>query len=170
MWMRYYTASRDAHTERTIAPYHLHNMRGDWYLIALDDRRGEFRSFLVSRIEEWQILETPFQRDQKFSIHEYMKTAFQVERGGELKKVAIRFDSRQARYIRERHWHENQEPLEELPEGSVILRFKTGGLGEVQRWVMQYGCHAEVLEPIELRESIRMEIQKMIGCYQNRRK
>jgi predicted DNA-binding transcriptional regulator YafY len=49
MWMRYYTASRDERTDRIVAPYHLYNMRGDWYLIALDDRRGEFRNFLVSR-------------------------------------------------------------------------------------------------------------------------
>jgi predicted DNA-binding transcriptional regulator YafY len=165
MWMRYYTASRDEHTDRTVAPYHLYNLRGDWYLIALDDRRGEFRNFLVSRMEEWKILMDTFQRDPKFSIHEYMNTAFRAERGGEPKKVVIRFDSQQARYIRERHWHDSQEPLEELPDGGLILRFETGGLGEVQRWVMQYGSHAEVLEPESLRKAIESEAQKLAQLY-----
>ena len=41
--------------------------------------------------------------------------------------------------------HETQEPLEELPDGGVILRFRAGGLGEVKRWVMQWGAHAKVL-------------------------
>jgi len=50
MWMRYFTASRGKTTERTVLPYHLHNIRGDWYLIAFDRLRKEFRNFLVGRI------------------------------------------------------------------------------------------------------------------------
>jgi predicted DNA-binding transcriptional regulator YafY len=164
VWMRYYTASRDERTERMVSPYHLYNIHGDWYLIAFDDLRGEFRNFSIGRIEDWKVLEGKFERDADFSIQEYMGRAFQTERGGEIVNVAVRFDSYQARYMRERRWHESQA-LEELLDGGLILRFRTAGLGEVQRWVMQYGGHAEVLEPEELRKEFQKEIEKMLKNY-----
>ena len=42
---------------------------------------------------------------------------------------------------------------------------KVSGLDAIKRWVMQYGCHVEVLEPDELREFIREEIQKLNMIY-----
>jgi predicted DNA-binding transcriptional regulator YafY len=165
VWMRYYTASRDEHTERTVSPYHLYNVQGDWYLIAFDDKRQEFRNFSIGRMEDWRILEETFQRDPAFSIDDYMGSAFQTERGGEVVEVVLRFDAQQARYMRERRWHETQQ-IEDLPEGGLILRFETGGLDEVKRWVMQYGGHVEVLEPEGLREAIKQETQEMVRLYQ----
>ena len=44
VWMRYYTASRDEHTECTVHPFHLSNIRGDWYIIAYDELRNEIRN------------------------------------------------------------------------------------------------------------------------------
>jgi predicted DNA-binding transcriptional regulator YafY len=164
VWMRYYTASRDEHTERTVSPYHLYNVNGDWYLIAFDDKRKSFRNFSVGRIEDWQTLSETFERDPKFSIHDWMSSAFQTERGGEVLEVVLRFDAQQARYIRERRWHETQQ-IEELPDGGLILRFQTGGLGEVKRWVMQYGGHVEVLEPEGLRINIQREARALVKVY-----
>ncbi len=162
--IRYYTASRDKHTQRVIEPYHLQNVRGDWYLIAFDFLRQAVRNFAVSRIESWQILPQTFTPDPNFDINRYMKSAFQSERGGKVEYVVIRFDAYQARYIRERRWHESQT-IEELPDGGLILRFLSGGLGEVQRWVMQYGSHAEVLEPESLRQAVREEMEKALKMY-----
>jgi predicted DNA-binding transcriptional regulator YafY len=163
--MRYYTASRDEWSERTVNPHHLYNMRGDWYLFAYDQNRKEMRSFHLGRVAWWQVLEDGFERTPNFSPQDWMKKAFQVERGGDPEDVAIRFDVYQAPWIRERRWHETQPPLEELPDGRVILRFRTAGLGEVQRWVLQFGHHAEVLTPESLRASVQDESQKLTAIY-----
>ncbi len=48
----------------------------------------------------------------------------------------------------------------------MILRFKTGGLEEVKRWVMQYGGHAEVLEPELLRNKMKQDIEAMKKIYE----
>lgn len=108
IWMRYFTASRGMDTERTIEPYHLCNIRGDWYVIAFDRLRNEFRNFLVARIEEWKLLPEKYKRNLNFSIADWMGSAFQAERGEELTEVSIKFDARTARYIRERKWHATQ--------------------------------------------------------------
>lgn len=164
VWMRYYTASRDEHTERVVHPYHLRNVRGDWYLIAHDELRGDIRNFAVGRIEEWEVRSKTFKRDPKFSVAKYIASGFQAEQGGEVAEVIIKFASQAARYIREKRWHDSQT-IEEQTDGGLILRFRTSGLGEVKRWVLQYGGNAEVLEPEKLREDCFNEIQKLSGIY-----
>ena len=168
-WMRYFTASRGEYTERTVEPYHLANIRGDWYLIAFDHLRNKFLNFLVGRIEEWKLLPDKFKRDASFSASEWMGSAFQAERGGELCEVIIRFNQKSARYVRERIWHASQK-IEEKEDGSLILHIQTGGLGEVKRWVLQYGSDAEVLAPDSLRQDCKAEIDKLIRLYNTEQK
>jgi predicted DNA-binding transcriptional regulator YafY len=165
VWMRYYTASRDDHTERVVHPYHLSNIRGDWYLIAFDELRQEIRNFSVGRIEEWKCLTARFKRKPDFSVAQYMMSAFQAERGSEVTDVIIRFSSPAARYVREKNWHDSQQ-IEEQADGVVILKFQTSGLGEVKRWVLQYGANAEVIAPSHLRETCKNELLSMIKLYE----
>lgn len=162
--MEYYTASRDVQQTRVVEPYHLYNLRGDWYLIAFDHLRQAVRTFHAGRVGWWEILPEKFTRDPNFSVERWMAQAFQMERGEEAVEVVIRFDAYQARYIRERRWHATQT-VEELPDGGLILRFKTGGLAEVRRWVMGYCSHAEVLAPESLREEVAAEARAVVALY-----
>jgi predicted DNA-binding transcriptional regulator YafY len=118
----------------------------------------------VSRIENLKILPDKFIRDAKFSVSDWMGSAFQADRGGELTDVSIKFNAVTARYIRERNWHVSQK-IEELEDGCLILHLKTGGLGEVKRWVLQYGSGAEVLSPESLRQDCIVEISNLVGVY-----
>ena len=165
LWMRYFSAYRGEYTERTVQPYHLNNVRGDWYLIAFDQLRNEFRTFLVSRIEYLKVLPEKFARDPNFSVTEWMRNAFQADRSGEATDVSIKFSSVTARYIRERKWHPSQR-IDELDDGSLVLHLTTGGLGEVKRWVLQYGAAAEVLAPEGLRQECIAEIKNLNGVYE----
>ncbi len=80
-------------------------------------------------------------------------------------EVVIRFAPQAARYVREKHWHDSQQ-IEEQSDGWLILKFQTGGLGEVKRWVLQYGGEAEVITPESLRQDCIKEISKLAELYQ----
>ncbi len=163
----YYTASRDERSERTLHPYALRNVRGDWHLVAFDSLRDAVRIFALNRIEGWRVLDDQrFSHIDGFSLEEYMSSAFLSERGGEPQEIVIEFDAYQARYIRERPWHATQAPLEELPGGGVILRFTSGALEEIQRWVLGFGSHATVIAPPTLRIAVADESIKMAKKYQ----
>ena len=162
--MEYYSASSGQTSIRTVDPYHLHNIHGDWYLIAYCHTRREPRDFLTSRIKAHKHLLSAFQVAPDFSLKAYLETGFLAERATEPDNIVIKFDEYQARWIRERQWHSSQQ-IEELPSGELILRLKVGGLGEVKRWVMGYGSHAEVLEPESLRREITEEVKKMKKIY-----
>jgi len=164
VWMRYYSANRGVVSERVVYPYHLHNFQGDWFLVAFDTFRGDFRLFLVGRIQEMKLLKEKFVWDENFSAEDWIGCGFQLHAGGESEDVAIWFSPNKAQFIRERKWHPSQT-IEEQPDGSLILHLKTGGLVEVRNWVLQFADEAEVLTPDKLRQDVAKEIRKLSERY-----
>jgi predicted DNA-binding transcriptional regulator YafY len=162
--MNYYSNTRGEWNVRTVNPHHLYFENDAWYLFAFDHLRGEMRNFHLGRIEWWEVLDERFERSPGFSADDWMGQAFQGIRGEESAPVAIQFDPYQARWIRERNWPDTHQ-IEELPGGGLILRFETTGLEGVKLWVMQYGRHAEVLAPPELRAQVAEELRLAMERY-----
>lgn len=163
----YLTASSGERKQREIDPYHLFNVRGDWQVIAFDHLRGQFRQFAVSRIEQWQVLDdTRFTRDTGFSPEGYLSTGFLAERGDQAEQIVVWFDAYQARYIRGREFHPSQR-VEDHPDESMTLRFQSGALAEIRRWVMDFGSHARLLEPAALAAEIATELRATLKIYEN---
>lgn len=164
LFIGYFANTTGQYSERTIEPYHLSNTKGDWYLLAYDLGKADKRTFHVGRIQSCRVLPDKFVRRSSISIPDWLKSSFGAEGGDEPVEVAIRFDKYQALWIRERKWHDTAK-LEQHDDGSVTLRLWTSGLGEVKRWVMQYGSHAEVLAPESLRQAVAEEARKMMAAY-----
>lgn len=162
----YYSQNRGEMTVRRINPYHIHNYRGDWYIIAFDYLRHQVRDFHLGRIRSFRETGDSFTIAHDFDLQSYLNTGFSMIRGEKAYTVEIEFDAYQARWIREREkWHPSEE-REELPDGGLLLRMKLGGLDAVQRFVLQYGAHARVRRPARLRRMIEQEISKMLGNYE----
>lgn len=163
--MLYFTASRGEANQRVVHPYHLANIRGEWHLIAHDLLRQEIRQFALPRIRPWRILaEEHFEVKKTFSLEKYFRESFQAEHGEHIAEVLLFFDAYQARYIRERTLHPSQE-IEDNPDGSIIVRFKTGALAEVQRQILSYGRHVKVLAPIHLAMAVAEEARAIAQLY-----
>jgi predicted DNA-binding transcriptional regulator YafY len=163
--MKYYTASRNAESQRVLDPYLLHVYRGtNPYVIGFCHKRQAIRWFRVDRIRELQLLKEKFVRDPNFNAKEHLSKIFQSEVGGKPVPVTIWFDASTAPYVRERRWHPTQE-IQEHPDGSLTLHLVVGGLNELKRWVLGYGKGAVVKEPPELVEMVREEVEGMSSRY-----
>ncbi len=160
----YYTASRNEHTTRRVNPYHLRYHGGAWYLIAHCHWRGQTLIFALDRISNIALTNERFEPDPEFDVNAYLDDSLSLERSGQIEEVRIWFDPVQARYIRERQWHSSQK-IAEHPDGSLTLTLRVRGLGEVKRWVMSFGPHAEVLAPAWLREEVARDVQRMGEMY-----
>ncbi|PNV80385.1 MAG: WYL domain-containing protein [Dictyoglomus turgidum] len=160
--IEYYTITSGKRKTRKVDPYHIYNYEGVWYFCGYCHLRKEVRDFALDRIENIKILDESFDIPKDFNIREYLNSAFRMYKG-EPVKVKIRFDDYQARWIKERIWHETQK-IQELDNGEIILEI-TANSEEIKRWIMSYGSHAEVLEPEFLREEIRKEIEKLKEIY-----
>lgn len=162
--MQYFSAYRNHNSRRQVEPHHLYNCGGDWYVFAFDRAKKKMLTFNAARISHLEMSEKTFLRQSDFSAEEFLQSGFRVETGLQEYSVAIRFDSQQAPYIRERSWHSTQR-IEELASGALIVCFQTSGLGEIARSVLQYGSHAEVLAPPQLREMVASQLRAAARMY-----
>jgi predicted DNA-binding transcriptional regulator YafY len=165
--MTYYTASRDAVSERRLDPYLLHIYRGtNAYVIGHCHQRQEIRWFRVDRIKHLELLKQTFVPDPTFDAKDHLEMIFQHEAGGIPKPVAIWFDAPTAPYVRERRWHPTQE-IQEHSDGSMTLHMVVRGMNDLKRWVLGYGKGAIVREPPELVQLVRDEVDGMEQSYSN---
>ena len=161
--IEYFSLSSGEKSKRKIDPYHLYNFQGVWYFCGYCHLRNEVRDFALDRIEKIETLQETFELSKDFNIKNYLSQAFRIFKG-EKEKIRIKFDSYQARWIRERVWHESQK-IEELENGEIIFEIEANP-EEIKRWILGYGSHAEVLEPISLREEIKKELEVLLEFYQ----
>jgi predicted DNA-binding transcriptional regulator YafY len=163
--IRYWTASRDAESERIIDPYHLACIDGAWYLIAWCHRRNSTRTFAPARIREISPTGQTFAPPADFHIADYFDGTFKVvsESHQPMQKVRLKFAASAGKYIREKIFHPTQK-LTANPDGSVLLELSLRSLIEVRRWVLSWGSECEVLEPAALRADIHREAVGMVAA------
>ncbi|MGC8971567.1 MAG: helix-turn-helix transcriptional regulator [bacterium] len=160
--VRYHSLSSNETKERKIDPYHIYNFQGVWYFCGYCHLRKEIRDFALDRITSIKILNEKFEFQKDFNLKDYLNRAFRIYKG-DTQKIRIWFDSYQARWIKERIWHESQE-IEELENGEIVLTIE-GNIEEIKRWVMSYGSHCKVLEPESLKKEIEEEVKKLSKLY-----
>ena len=165
MEIEYGGLHRDIPTSRVIEPQKIHQQSGEWFLIAYCQLRQALRTFHLGRIRQYRLRDGDFcPRRPVAEIEATIRDGLQMMTEGEQIRVVVLFDSYQARWIKERQFHETQT-LTEHPDGSVVLTLQVRGLPAVKRFVMQFGEHAEVLEPAELRESLAESARKIVATY-----
>ena len=149
--------------ERVVAPLHLTGYRGEWYLIAFCLDREAVRIFALSRMSEVAVADL-MAEEHDFDYHEYMRDSFGIFRGGERRRIRLRFAPSQAPYVRERHWHDDQE-IRENPDGGIDLSFSVNHLAELVRWILSWGSGVEVIGPDELRRMVLDELGRAKKLY-----
>ncbi|MBI4612485.1 MAG: WYL domain-containing protein [Planctomycetes bacterium] len=157
----YYTAGRDATTERDIDPYHLANIAGEWYLFAYCHGRRGVRVFRPDRIRKIRPCRDTFDRPEDFSPANHLDGALGVYSDeGKPRRIVLDFDPFAARFIREKIWHSSQK-IKELPGGRLRLELRLASFVEVKRFALGWGEHCRVLAPRSLVSQMSLEIDRM---------
>ncbi len=147
--------------QRRVQPLHLACIDNQWYLFGSDlHRDGGIRTFALTRMASLWNTRRKFERPQGFSLDEHLADSFGVFSSPEAEPVGLRFDPFSARLILERNWHPSQK-LEVRPDGSLDLTMHIGVSPEVQRWILGWGEHVEVLQPATLRGAIARTAELM---------
>lgn len=147
--------------KRVVDPYHLANINGEWFLFAFDHLRKDIRTFAPVRIKSAAPTGKVFERPQGFSLERRLRDSFGVHSGDGQFNVVLRFSALVADYIREKRWHDSQE-LRELRGGELELRLKLSSLMEIERWVLGWGAQVRVLQPAELKASVKRAAEAIL--------
>ena len=160
--LQYRKPGSAAAEKRSIDPYHLANVNGDWFLFAYCHLRKDIRTFVPSRILSAEETGKRFQRPRDFSIEKALRDSFGVHSGKAEHHVVIRFSELVADYIREKKWHASQE-LKNLSNGGVELSLRLSSLVEVQRWILSWAGNAQVFAPEELKKAVQQAGARIVA-------
>ena len=155
--IRYRTGGTGAASSRNLDPYRVWYRSGGLYVVGLDHRSGEIRTFAVDRIGALSGTGRRFEPRSDFDFDAYVGSSFGVVHEPAT-KVRIRFEKSWAPYVEERTWHPSQT-LTQLAGGRLELGMQVGGLSELCSWVLSFGAGAEVLEPASLRSEVARELE-----------
>lgn len=160
-----YQGLKDARFKpRRAQPYELVSAEGQWYLFALDVDSQEVKRFVPGRMKKLQATKTSFVKPKGFSAAKEIRSSFGIFSGSKPTTVEILFDRFASKLIRERHWHSSQR-ITEMKGGKLKLSLELGGFEEVERWLLSWGDHAQVLSPVELIDRLRATMARCLESY-----
>jgi predicted DNA-binding transcriptional regulator YafY len=127
------------------------------YLVAWSEQRRKVVLFRLSRIDRVEALASGFEGPEDFDLDAFARRSFGVFQE-EAFDVAWRFLPRAAAEAREYLFHPDQT-VEERPDGSLVVRFRAGGLYEMAWHLFSWGRDVEILEP----QALRREMQRWLA-------
>ena len=151
---------------RRVRPYHLSNRENFWYVVAHDTDRSDLRHFAVARMRNVTVTARKFERPADFDPEQHFAKSFGAFVGKGDHRVVVRFSPQVAGRIRERIWHRSQVE-KERSDGSLEIALQVNGLDEVERWVLGWGEHVEVIAPRELVDRVRRTAERVRKLYRD---
>ena len=142
-------------TARVVEPYGvLIGIRR--YLVAKPkaDTEGPIRYYVAERIQSAELTGESFVRDPGFDINQHAQKAFGAfQNDAEYGEVVWKFKPDVAPHARAFMFHPTQV-LEDLPDGSLVVRFNASGHLEMCWHLYMWGDQVEVLAPEVLRKMV----------------
>lgn len=140
-------------TERDADPYALVHHDNIWMLIAYCHLRHDERKFRLDRMSDVRVLTRTFTLPPDYRLQEQDTSDRQLI-------VRVRFPLHMAPWVREERNFYTVAEAETTDAYIVTLHARRET--DVLRWVLGWGAHAEVLEPIRLRERIHEEAERIL--------
>lgn len=126
------------------------------YLVARPkaDTKGPLRYYVAERIQSAELTGESFIRDPSFDIDKHAQKAFGAfQNDAEYGEVVWKFKPGVAAHARAFLFHPTQV-LEDLPDGSLMVRFNASGHLEMCWHLYMWGDQVEVLAPEVLRRMV----------------
>jgi len=129
------------------------------YLVGMSPDRhpGDARLFALAQIQRVKVLDTMFTPTPGFSLEKFAQRSFGVFQEPP-QDIVWKFAPAVAEAVAEYEFHPGQS-VEKQRDGSVIVRFRAGGLMEMCWHLYTWGANVEVLEPAKLRELLKTALK-----------
>jgi predicted DNA-binding transcriptional regulator YafY len=152
----YRKAGAEEGTERVVRPYALLPANDTWYLVAHCESSGGIRFFRLDRVESVDVLESGYRIPASVSVERLLASGKPFHADGAA-TMTVRYSPRIARWIAER------EKVALAADGSLTLEHPLADAEWGMRRVLQYGADAEVIAPMELRETLVARLRQLAG-------
>ena len=151
-----------------LEPFCLKEYKRRWYLFARD-HHGKYKephSFALDRMNSLTVSEKPFTLPKSFDAQSFFSTRYGVLQyeGEKPAHIKLKVSARQANYFRTLPLHASQKELEKNEDYSIFAYYLTPNYDFIHD-ILYYGDDVEVLEPVELRKTLKEIIKSLNNKY-----
>lgn len=164
VYFSYQSPAQTQTSTRTVHPHHLQHYNGSWYLLGWCEERRAWRTFQLSRMDKLHLCGATFDYQPRATWQHKIAGACGIFQDGQHQTVKLLFSAQRAPFVQEQHWCDDQQQ-HLLADGRLQLTFPVADYREIIMKILQHGSEVEVLEPLELRQQVIAEIDKMVKRY-----
>ncbi|MDE0078644.1 MAG: WYL domain-containing protein [Caldilineaceae bacterium] len=135
------------------------------HVLGLREPPGKVRTFKVERLRSAEILREEYELPDTFDPAELLRHAWGIwYTEAEPQEVVLRFHPRVVQRVQESTWQRG-EKTELQTDGYLLWRAEVAEPKEMLHWIRGWGADCEVLEPVELQETLMGEVKAMAELY-----
>ena len=116
-----------------------------YYLVGFNEYVSDLRLYKVDKIEQLEILEEYFDKDEKFSLADYCKNSFSIYQEEPI-DITLEFDKAVADDVLNYHFHPTQK-VKQLENGNMQVKFKSGGTYAICQELFKWGTNVKIKRP-----------------------
>ncbi|MBP6978868.1 MAG: WYL domain-containing protein [Bacteroidales bacterium] len=149
----------------TVHPYHLKEYRNRWYLIGYDEQAKDIRIFGLDRIQS--VCQNPDLNfiSRSFETEDYFRNTIGIfTTPGAPVRIVLRFTKPQGKYLLTQSIHESQQVIEETRD-HIDFGFCLNITSEFISFILGWGASVKVISPAALAETVKKELEKTLGIY-----
>lgn len=148
-----------------IEPYFLKIFKQRWYVTGRNVKEDVIKTYALDRMREVTIEPTQFEMPENFDAATFFRDSFGIVfTQGEVKRVAIKANVRQAKYFRALPLHHSQQEM--IHDDHSIFYYRLRITPDFVEELLSHGPHITVIEPPELRAMMISSLQETIANYE----
>lgn len=148
-----------------IEPYFLKLFRQRWYIIGRNVKEDTIKTYSLDRMSDVLVSTESYEIPDYFDAETYFSDTFGIVYShGEPKQIAIRTDTRQAKYFRALPLHSSQKEM--VHDNYSIFTYKLKLTQDFVQELLSYGPKVTVISPPELRAMMITNLEESLKNYQ----
>lgn len=155
-----YSGNQEGLVERKIKPIKLCFKDQAWYLYAYCCLREDYRFFKLKRISQITVLGTHFEPEPVGKVLPEVSKKY----SNHMERIMVTLEISKDMAFRA---YEELDNITVTDSGKLLCNIEVADIRCFVGYVLSYGSHIRILEPLEIKEKVMKEINKMKNLYKD---
>lgn len=152
--------------QRIVHPLGLKESKGSWYLVGVDQKDSNLKTFGLDRMREIEVSKNRFRQEYTFQIDGLFQDSFGImmPNNGLPQTVRLQFNYERGQYVKAYPIHHSQKLIAET-DASVTIEVHVYITYDFVRELLSYGNEVVVASPVILINEVKRSLEKALAGY-----
>lgn len=149
-------------------PFILKEYNNRWFAIGKSSQANKIQNYALDRMQKIEFCLGEDYLEHQFDPEQYYKNTYGVTvlNDESIIDIELKIDAANAPYVLTKPFHHSQRLIESFDDKSIVIGIRVHHNFEIERLILGFGNHIEVLKPLRLRNSIYNKLQKAVNNYE----